>query len=207
LVASLYLFRETDSMSETSLSLLQRLRVEPDDASWKRLVDLYTPLLQKWLRRHFLLEADAEDLVQEVMAVLVREVPRFEHTGQPGAFRHWLRTILVHRLQGFWRARQGRPQASGNFDLAKRLEQLEDPASGLSQLWDPEHDRHVMGRLLEQIEPQVAPSTWQAFRRVVLDGKDEEVVAKELGLSVNAVLIAKSRMLARLRREAQGLID
>jgi RNA polymerase sigma-70 factor (ECF subfamily) len=163
--------------------------------------------LQKWLRRHFLLEADAEDLVQEVMAVLVREVPRFEHNGQPGAFRRWLRTILVHRLQGFWRTRQGRPQASGDSDLAKRLEQLEDPASGLSQLWDQEHDRHVMGRLLEQIEPQVAPSTWQAFRRVVLDGKDEEIVAKELGLSVNAVFIAKSRMLARLRREAQGLID
>jgi RNA polymerase sigma factor (sigma-70 family) len=207
LVASLYLFPETDSMSETSLSLLQRLRVEPDDASWKRLVDLYTPLLQKWLRRHFLLEADAEDLVQEVMAVLVREVPRFEHNGQPGAFRRWLRTILVHRLQGFWRARQGRPVASGDSDLAKRLEQLEDPASGLSQLWDQEHDRHVMGRLLEQIEPQVATSTWQAFRRVVLDGKDEEIVAKELGLSVNAVFIAKSRVLARLRREAQGLID
>jgi RNA polymerase sigma factor (sigma-70 family) len=194
-------------MSETSYSLLERLRVEPDDASWKRLVDLYTPLLQKWLRRHFLLEADAEDLVQEVMAVLVREVPRFEHNGQPGAFRRWLRTILVHRLQGFWRTRQGRPQASGDSDLAKRLEQLEDPASGLSQLWDQEHDRHVMGRLLEQIEPQVAPSTWQAFRRVVLDGKDEEIVAKELGLSVNAVFIAKSRVLARLRREAQGLID
>jgi RNA polymerase sigma factor (sigma-70 family) len=194
-------------MSETSYSLLERLRVEPDDASWKRLVDLYTPLLQKWLRRHFLLEADAEDLVQEVMAVLVREVPRFEHNGQPGAFRRWLRTILVHRLQGFWRARQGRPVASGDSDLAKRLEQLEDPASGLSQLWDQEHDRHVMGRLLEQIEPQVAPSTWQAFRRVVLDGKDEEIVAKELGLSVNAVFIAKSRVLARLRREAQGLID
>jgi RNA polymerase sigma-70 factor (ECF subfamily) len=64
-----------------------------------------------------------------------------------------------------------------------------------------------MGRLLEQIEPQVAPSTWQAFRRVVLDDKDEEIVAKELGLSVNAVFIAKSRILARLRREAQGLID
>jgi RNA polymerase sigma-70 factor (ECF subfamily) len=194
-------------MSETSHSLLERLRVQPNDALWNRLIDLYTPLLQKWLRRHFLLEADAEDLVQDVLAVLVRELPHFEHNGQPGAFRRWLRTILVHRLQGFWRARQGRPLATGDSDLAKQFEQLEDPASGLSQLWDSEHDRHVIGRLMEQIEPQVAPSTWQAFRRVVLDGKDEEVVAKELGLSVNAVFIAKSRILARLRREAQGLID
>jgi RNA polymerase sigma-70 factor, ECF subfamily len=194
-------------MSETSFSLLERLRTEPDDASWKRLVDLYSPLLRHWLRRHFLLEADAEDLVQDVLAVLVRELPSFEHNRRPGAFRRWLRTILVHRLQGFWRARQNRPQASGDSDMPKKLEQLEDPASGLSQLWDLEHDRHVMSRLLEEIEPQVAPSTWQAFRRVVLDGKDEETVAKELGLSVNAVFIAKSRVLAKLRREAKELID
>jgi RNA polymerase sigma-70 factor (ECF subfamily) len=64
-----------------------------------------------------------------------------------------------------------------------------------------------MARLLEQIEAEVRPPTWQAFRRVVLDGKDEETVATELGISVNAVFIAKSRVLARLRREAQDLLD
>lgn len=194
-------------MSETSFSLLERLRIEPDDASWKRLVDLYSPLLRHWLRRHLLVEADAEDLVQDVLAALVSELPTFEHNGRPGAFRCWLRTILVHRLQAFWRARRYRPQALGDSALANKIEQLEDPASGLSQLWDREHDCHVMSRLLQEIEPHVAPSTWQAFRRVVLDGQDEEAVAKELGLSVNAVFIAKSRVLARLRREAKELID
>jgi len=194
-------------MAETSLSLLQRLQVEPDDAAWNRLVGLYTPLLRQWLRQQFLLDADADDLVQEVLAVLVRELPQFDHNGRPGAFRRWLRTILVHRLQAFWRARQNRAQATGASDMAERLAQLEDPSSGLSQLWDREHDRHVVARLLEQIEPQIAPTTWQAFRRVVVEGKNEEAVAKELGVSVNAVFIAKSRVLARLRQEAKGLVD
>jgi RNA polymerase sigma-70 factor (ECF subfamily) len=87
------------------------------------------------------------------------------------------------------------------------LEQLEDPDSGLSRLWDQEHDRHVLRRLLEAIASEVTPSTWEAFRRVTLEGKDEETVAAELGLSVHAVFVAKSRVLCRLRREAEGLID
>ena len=193
-------------MSETSASLLQRLRQQPDSDAWQLLVHIYTPLLQQWLGRYGLQASDVDDLIQDVLAVVVREMPQFEHNQHKGAFRRWLRTILVNRLRGFWRARQSRPLA-GNSDLGQMLDQFEDPQSGLSQLWDKEHDRHVMARLLEQIEPEVTPSTWQAFRRVVLDGKDEETVAVELGISVNAVFIAKSRVLAKLRREAQDLLE
>ena len=194
-------------MSDTSASLLQRLREQPQGEAWQRLVGIYTPLLKQWLGRYGLQASDVDDLVQDVLAVVVREMPRFEHNQRAGAFRRWLRTILVNRLRGFWRARENRPQAGGDSDLGQMLDQLEDPQSGLSQLWDKEHDRHVMARLLEQIEAEVRPPTWQAFRRVVLDGKDEETVATELGISVNAVFIAKSRVLARLRREAQDLLD
>lgn len=194
-------------MSETSVSLLERLRKQPDDAGWHRLVEMYTPLLRNWMRQQFLINEDTDDLVQEVLLVLTRELSNFEHNGRPGAFRRWLKTILLHRLQGYWRSKQNRPIATEQSDFAHKLEQLEDPTSGLSQLWDREHDRHIMARLLEQIEPQVTPATWQAFRQVVLEGKDEASVAKEIGISVNAVFIAKSRVLARLRREADGLVE
>ncbi|HZZ82560.1 MAG TPA: sigma-70 family RNA polymerase sigma factor [Gemmataceae bacterium] len=194
-------------MSETSFSLLERLRDNPDEQAWKRLVDLYTPLLRHWLNRYFLPEADAEDLIQDVMAALVQDLSKFQHNGNPGAFRSWLRTILLNRLKGYWRSLQGKPQATGGANLSQNLEQFEDPSSGLSILWDTQHDQYVMRQLLQQIEPQVTPTTWEAFRRVALDGKDEALVAKELGISLNAVFIAKSRVLARLRREAKGLID
>jgi RNA polymerase sigma-70 factor (ECF subfamily) len=199
--------RDSRAMSETSASLLQRLREQPDGDAWRRLVLIYTPLLQQWLFRHGLQASDVDDLIQDVLAVVVRELPGFEHNQRTGAFRCWLRTILANRLRGFWRARQARPQATGDSELGHVLDQLEDSQSGLSQLWDQEHDRHVMAKLLEQIETEVTPTTWQAFRRVVLDGRDEDAVAAELGLSVNAVFIAKSRVLARLRREAQDWID
>src|SRR5262245_11385042 len=180
-------------MSETSVSLLERLSRQPDDDSWRRLLDVYGPLLRAWLARHCLQAADADDLVQDVLAVVVQELPRFEHNQRPGAFRRWLRTILVHRLRNFWRARQARPAATGDSGLGQMLDQLEDPHSGLSRLWDEEHDRHITRRLLELIRPEFTESTWQAFRRVTLQGQDEEQVAAELGLSVHAVFVAKSR--------------
>ena len=120
-------------MADTSASLLQRLRDEPDGDAWCRLVDLYTPLLRQWLHGYGLQASDVDDLTQEVLAVVVRELPKFQHNQRPGAFRRWLRTILVHRLRGFWRARQSRPLPGGQSDLGKILEQLEDPQSGLSR--------------------------------------------------------------------------
>src|SRR5947209_19592475 len=98
-------------MSETSTSLLRRLQGQPDTASWQRLVDLYTPLIRGWLARHARLH-DADDLVQEVLAIVVRKLPKFRRTPRTGAFRCWLRTITVNCLRGLWRAQRTRPVAT-----------------------------------------------------------------------------------------------
>src|SRR5437660_12901871 len=101
-------------MAETSVSLLERLSLSPDDGSWKRFVDLYAPLIRGWLRPYSVKEEDAEDLAQEVMAVVVRELAHFQHTQQHGAFRNWLRTVTVNQLRALWRARRGQATATGH---------------------------------------------------------------------------------------------
>jgi RNA polymerase sigma-70 factor (ECF subfamily) len=194
-------------MAETSVSLLERLRLQPDPASWNRLVDLYTPLLKQWLRRYTLPDADIEDLTQEVLTVVVRKLPQFQHNQRPGAFRHWLRSILVHRVRDHWRAQRVRPVATGDSDFQAMLEQLEDPTSAPSRQWDQEHDRHIIHRLLELLQPHFEATTWRAFHRLVREGATAADVAAELGISVNAVLLAKSRVLRRLRQEARDLTD
>jgi RNA polymerase sigma-70 factor (ECF subfamily) len=193
-------------MADTSVSLLERLRTGPEPASWRRLVDLYQPLIRSWLDRQGLAREDAEDLTQEVLAVVVRDLPRYQHNRQRGAFRRWLRLIAVHRARDFWRRRRARPVAPGGSDFLKVLDALEDPDSSTSRVWDREHDRHVARRLAEAIRADFQPATWQAFRRTVLDASPARVVATELGLSVNAVLLAKSRVLRRLRQEMSGLV-
>ena len=195
-------------MPDTSLSLLDDLRHRPDGEPWARLVDLYTPVLRAWLRRYDLLApADVDDLVQDVLLAVARDLPRFEHAGRPGAFRGWLRTVLVHRLRHFWRARQHRPVAVGGTDFAGELQQLEDGGTPASRLWDRDHDRHVLARLLEMVEVQFAPATWLAFRRQVLDGRRPDEVAAELNLPLHSVYAAKSRVLHALRTLARGLVD
>lgn len=194
--------------SETSASLLQRLRISPDSVDWQRLVDLYTPLIRGWLRQHSLQDADADDLVQEVMTALVRELPTFHYDRAKGSFRGWLRTLTVNRLRNFWRARHARPRVTGDSDFREvHLNQLEDPHTDLARLWDHEHDQHVARVLLQAIEPLFTPATWKAFRLTALEGANACVAAAQLGTSCNAVLVAKSRVLRRLRLEMQGLTD
>lgn len=189
-------------MNETPVSLLERLRASPDDGAWQRFADLYLPLVQRWLSHQGLEAADTDDLTQEILLTIVRELRGFEHSGRAGAFRAWLRTITVHRLRGYWRRRQTSPAQAA----ADELNQLEDPASEVAQRWDKEHDEFVLRRLLELIEPEFSPATWHAFQRQTVDGLTASQAAAELGVSPNAVLIAKSRVLRRLRQEANGLI-
>jgi RNA polymerase sigma-70 factor (ECF subfamily) len=194
-------------MHATSISLLERLRERPSDADWTRLVAVYTPLIHGWLRRQApLTDADADDLTQEVLSALVRELPAFRHSQQVGAFRHWLRGVTVNRLRYFLRSRRGRAAGSGDSEVLQSLHQLEDAESDLSRVWDQEHDAHVAARLLDMIEPEFQPSTWQAFKRTALDGARAPDVAAELGMTVKAVVVAKSRVLKRLRDEARGLL-
>ena len=194
-------------MSQTSATLLERLSDRSDSVAWRRLMDLYSPLINNWLRRYGVSAEDAEDLTQEVLGVVVREVSRFEHNGRVGAFRTWLRTIAINCLRQSLRSRRLRSQATGSSEVTVMLDQLEDPASDLSRRWDWEHDQHVLARLMELIEPDFRPATWRAFRRQVIDGASAETVALEMGLTVNAVLIAKSRALSHLRQTARGLVD
>ena len=191
---------------ETSASLLERLRTSPDEAAWRRLDDLYLPLIRRWLLRDPSLREEADDIVQEVMSVLVRELPGFQRR-RNGSFRRWLRTITANRLAAFYRSRKNRPLALGCSAEESPLTQLADPNSQLSRQWDREHDRYVLFRLLELIAPLFEPTTLAAFRRTALEGIAPAQAAKELGLSLNAVLVAKSLVLSTLRQEAKGLID
>jgi RNA polymerase sigma-70 factor (ECF subfamily) len=182
---------------------LQRARDPSDRASWRRLVDLYAPLVRAWVRPNVRQPADVDDVVQEVLAQLAGELPGFAHNGRTGAFRVWLRAITVNRLRAHWR---DRPRACGG-DVLERLGQLEDPSSALSRAWDAEHDRHVAETILESIRLEFQSATWRAFEATVRDERPTDEVAAELGMTPNAVLIAKSRVLKRLRQKAEGLLD
>jgi RNA polymerase sigma-70 factor, ECF subfamily len=194
-------------MPQTSASLLERLRDRADSDAWSRMVDLYSPLIRKWLGRYGLAQADVDDISQTVLSAVVANLPHFQHNGRVGAFRSWLRTITVNSVRQKFRADRKRPDSPGGRALIASLSEWEDPESHLSQLWDRAHDAHVLRTLLTWAEPEFETKTWQAFRRQVLDETQPRSVAAELDMTVNAVLIAKSRVMKRLRELSRGLID
>jgi len=194
-------------MQPTSATLLERLRDTRDADAWGRLNDLYAPLIRSWAERLGVRGADADDLVQEVLAVVVRRFPEFVHPEKPGAFRGWLRAIAANCARDAWRAKRLAPKAPGGTDFGSYLARLEDPADDLAREWDRDHDLHVMRRLLDRIKGDFEPKTWELFRRFVMDGQTADEVAAACATTPNAVYIAKSRVLARLREEAGGLLN
>jgi RNA polymerase sigma-70 factor (ECF subfamily) len=192
-------------MNETRQSLLLRAQTG-EESAWKDLTELYRPLIIGWLNRQGVPAGDLEDLSQEVLLSVVKHLPGFEHSGHRGAFRSWLRTIVCSRTADYWRALEVAAPAGGSGATAA-LQQIADPDSELNRQWDQEHDRYVLHCLLDLMEEEFEPITLQAFRRLALDGVSGAEAAQELGLSVAAVYVAKSRVLARIRQEAEGLID
>jgi RNA polymerase sigma-70 factor (ECF subfamily) len=192
-------------MTDTSHSLLLRAGAG-DPAAWERFDALYRPLVRGWLIRHQVHPQEADDLTQDVLFAVVRGIERFEHTGEAGSFRRWLRTITVNRARAFWRAGRCRGVAPGGDAFLSAIAQLEDPASGLSAEWDREHDETVLRRLLELLGAEFEPQTMQAFRQLVFERRTGADVADELGMTLAAVYAAKSRVLHRLRAEAGELL-
>ncbi len=192
-------------MNLTSVSLLDRLKVaQPDATDWDRLQGIYYPLIRNWLGRVPGLGEEVADLTQDVFLVVIRELPRFDRR-RDGSFRTWLRQVTVNRIRSFRRRRLPQPIAS--FDATGEfLERLSDPKDELAREWDRKHDQHLVEKLLAIVEPDFSPMTWLAFRRFAVEGISARQVAEDLGLTENAVILAKSRILKRLRQEAGDLL-
>jgi RNA polymerase sigma-70 factor, ECF subfamily len=192
-------------VNPTSLSLLDRLKMAgPDASDWNRLHGIYLPLIKHWLGRVPGLGDESADLAQEVLVVVFREIPRFDRQ-RAGSFRAWLRQVTVNKIRNYRRKRHRRPKAG--LDPADGfLERLSDPNGDLAREWDRDHDAHVVQKLMVLVQSDFSPTTWEAFRRFGVDGVPAGVVAAELGLSENAVILAKSRVLKRLREEAGELL-
>jgi RNA polymerase sigma-70 factor (ECF subfamily) len=141
------------------------------------------------------------------MAAVVANLPNFRHNGRVGAFRTWLRTITINSVRQKVRKDRKTAASPGGSAFLASLNELDDPDSDLSHVWDQAHDAHVLRTLLTWAEPEFESKTWLAFRRQVFDEVRPKIVADELGMTVNAVLVAKSRILKRLRELSRGLID
>ncbi len=193
-------------VTPTSLSLLDRLKVARADASdWNRFESIYKPLIRRWIGQIPGLGTEVDDVAQEVMLVLVREIPRFDRRRE-GSFRAWLRQVTVNRVRVYRRQHYRQP-AKARDQTDGFLDQVADSNSLLARQFDQEHDKHVCDTLRSSVRSDFDQSTWDAFQQFAVEGRPAALVARELGMTVNAVVKAKARVLNRLREEAGGFLE
>jgi RNA polymerase sigma-70 factor (ECF subfamily) len=190
---------------ETSLSLLDRVR-QQDSAAWDQFVALYTPLVERWCRQLGLQEADLSDICQEVFLAVAGGIGTFERQPGAGKLRRWLRTITHNKVHDVYRRRNEGQTGAGGSDAYEQLLQVpaDQEDSAASQA---EEARTLYRRAVDLMARDFAESTWKAFWRTVVDDQPAAAVADELGLSANAVYLARARVLARLRSEFRDLLD
>jgi len=187
-------------MDSTSVSLLLRLRQPNQQADWQRFVDLYAPLIYHWCRSQGLNPTDASDLVQEVLVVLVTKLPEFEYDPTQ-RFRGWLRTVTVNKVRDFQRQRSTRPLTGVNETIERIA-----VAEAVDLFEETEYRSFLVKRAMELMQAEFQDQTWQACWKHIAEGRKAADVAQELGITANAVHIAKCRVMRRLREELDGLM-
>lgn len=183
----------------TRLSLLVRLRDVEDDKAWADFVRLYAPLVYRLARKYGLQDADAADLSQDVLRSMVQALPRLDYDPARGTFRGFLFTAARNQLRKFLLSRKRDPSIN---ELLCDIPAPEEVAA-----WEREYQAHVFSLASERIRDGFRTSTWQAFWLTTVQGEDIEQVGRTLGMSVGAVYIARTRVLARIReavRELEG---
>jgi RNA polymerase sigma-70 factor (ECF subfamily) len=188
-------------MQTTPVSLLERLHQPEARDAWDRFVRLYTPLLYHWARRLGCQDSDAADLVQDVFTVLTEKLPQFNYD-EHRSFRGWLRTVALNKWRDGRRGRAAHVRPVRQASLAEVP--VPDPAAAFEEA---EYRDFLVARALRLMQADFQPTTWKACWEHGVCGRPAQEVAAELGISESSVYVAKCRVLRRLRKELDGLLD
>ena len=189
-------------MPATRHSLLVRLYDPQDEQAWTEFLEIYEPLIYRLARRRGFQDADADDLSQEIFRSVAAAVERWRLNPDRGSFRAWLFLIARNAMINALKKKQRRPQATGDTQFRLLLESQPAPDDAAAMV-ESEYERDLFHWAAEQIRGEFRPSTWQAFWLTGVEGQTPQAAAKAVGLSVGAVYIARSRVMARLKEKIE----
>ena len=194
-------------MNTTSESLLFRLQqhavdeeVTIDQLAWETFVGLYTPLMFYWARKAGLRQADAADLVQDVLAIVFRRLPDLKYDRQ-GSFRGWLRTITLNKFRDRRRKKLLPITDASQSHIAESVSVPE-----AESIWDIDYGRMLLKQAMDQMECDFEPSTWQGLLAVMKENLSVSQAAKKFGVSQWTIYSARSRLIRRLREQLEGML-
>ena len=193
-----------NEIPETRYSLIARLTSEEDERAWQEFVELYEPLIFRLATSRGLQPADAQDVVQEALTRIARSIGEWTPDRNRGTLRGWIATIARNLTIDFLRKQNRLPRTSDDSALRRKVEQAaaEDTES---ELFRREYERQAFAWVAGRVRQQCDPKTWQAFWMSTVDRVSVRVTAETLGMSTGAVYIARSRVMARIRKMVEAL--
>jgi RNA polymerase sigma-70 factor (ECF subfamily) len=193
-----------DNSPLTRASLLLQLRDGNNRGAWQEFMQLYGPVVYGFARKRGLQDADAADLMQDVMRSVSSAIGRLDYDRSQGTFRGWLFTITRNKVFNFLSARRIRPQGSGDTTTNQLLNAQADGSDSEDE-WELEYQRRLTSLAMDRVKHEFQENTWRAFWLTAVDGVAAAEVARQVGISPGAVYVAKSRVLARLRDEVESI--
>ena len=179
------------AQTTTHVTLLARLSGGADPAAWREFSERYEELIRAFARRRGLPPSDCDDVVQDVMLALTKAMPGFEYDPSKGKFRSYLKTVTLHAISR--KSRQNPSMAhlgsSGGSDIGPAEDEV---------TWEAEWRQYHLRTAMKAIRTEFNPADLAAFDAYAVNGQDPATVASELGISVDSVYQAKSRVLKKL---------
>lgn len=191
--------------SSITSSLLSRAQ-QQDDAAWEKVNHLFQPLIYGWICKAGVSSVDADDISQQVLHQIFRNIGSFKRERPSDTFTGWVWTTTKFKIRDHLIKLQGDPQAAVGGSVAHEL--LNQLAEQEDEDFDSESSTvELTRRLLNLIRSEFRQKTWDAFWRVAVEGENPNEVATEMEMTVQAVYKAKSRVMRRVREELDGIVD
>src|SRR5438105_4931128 len=203
--------REREAFIPTRRSLIARLKNWQDQESWQTFFDTYWKLIYSVAIKSGLSEADAQDIVQETIVAVARQMPGFHYDRSFGSFKTWLLVITRRRIIDHFRKRARVPKQRASevpteTGSTALLERIPDPAGGqVDAIWEQEWRENLFAAAVKNVKRSVEARQFQMFDCYALKGWPVEQVAKNLQATVGQIYTAKSRVAALVKREIERL--
>lgn len=192
---------------ETRVSLILRLSKPTDVQAWQEFSDVYAPALYSLARRRGLQPADAEDVAQETLFAVARAIERFEPNRERARFRTWLARIARNMIADFCAGKLKRPltQLISDSWLQSAGNASHRSADPIDEEFSQEYRSALFQLAARRVQARVSEITWRAFYQTSIESLPPVDVAKQLGMPLGTLYVARCRVLKLLREEVQDL--
>jgi RNA polymerase sigma factor (sigma-70 family) len=202
---------QPERMVPTRQSLLSRLKNWENQDSWREFFDTYWRLIYEVARKAGFNDAEAQDIVQEALLSVARQMPGFKYNRSEGSFKSWLLQITRRRIADQFRKRyRGGGMISSDspeFMSSDNELLLHGATTPLDELWEVEWKSHIAEIALDRVKKRVKAAQFQIFDLSVLKSWPLGRVSEALGVSKTQVYLARQRVGALVKKEVKRLAE